>query len=76
MLKSYIHKLFVLFGFKSFDFGTQLLIGGVRCDNVRSPNSGGNCDNLLRLRRKVRAGSKHISSECGGFDNLSINDLV
>jgi hypothetical protein len=31
---------------------------------------------LLGLTGEVRAGSETIAAECGGFDNLSIDDLV
>jgi hypothetical protein len=31
---------------------------------------------LLRLTRKVGAGSEAVAAEGGGFDNLAIDDLV
>jgi hypothetical protein len=52
------------------------LSGGVGCDSGRSPDSVCNRDNLFRLTRKVGAGSEAIAAECGGFDNLAIDDLV
>jgi hypothetical protein len=31
---------------------------------------------LLRLTRKVGAGSETVAAECRGFDNLAIDDLI
>jgi hypothetical protein len=58
------------------DGGARGLAGSVGSDSGRSPDSVSNRYNLLWLTRKVRAGSKTVATEGGGFDNLAIDDLV